>query len=58
MILMKKYQERPEWFIVSENKNKVYKLVKSLYHFKQTPKQWHKKIDYMILLHGLSIINW
>jgi hypothetical protein len=44
--------KQPEGFILPENEDKVYKLVKSLYGLKQAPKQWHEKFDKAILLNG------
>lgn len=34
-----------EGFVVSGEENKVYKLKKALYGFKQAPRAWYKKID-------------
>ena len=50
--------EQPEGFIVKGQKgqeNKVYKLVKSLYGLKQTPKQWHEKFDSAMIKDGFTI---
>ena len=42
------YMKQPEAFIVHGQETKVCKLDKSL-HLKQTPKQWHKKFDNLIM---------
>nr|GEV41554.1 hypothetical protein [Tanacetum cinerariifolium] len=39
------YMNQPKGFIMSENENKVCKLIKSLYGLKQAPKQLHQKFD-------------
>nr|GEV65377.1 zinc finger, CCHC-type [Tanacetum cinerariifolium] len=41
-----------EGFIMPDNKNKVCKLIKSLYGLKQTPKQWRQKFDEVVLSNG------
>ncbi|WKA00091.1 hypothetical protein VitviT2T_018481 [Vitis vinifera] len=51
------YMEQPEGFVLLGNENKVCKLVKSLYGFKQAPKQWHKKFDHAILSNGFRHNN-
>ena len=33
----------------------MHKLVKSLYRLKQTPKQWHKNFDQVILTNGFKV---
>ena len=48
------YIEQPEGFVLSRNKKKVCKLVKSLYGLKQTPKQWHEKFDLAIFSDGFA----
>ena len=40
-----------------DQKNKVCKLVKSLYRLKQVSKQWHKKFDSIIFFNGFQINN-
>jgi hypothetical protein len=39
------YMEQPDGFILKGQENKVCKLLKSLYVWSKTPKQWHKKFD-------------
>ncbi|GJR37734.1 zinc finger, CCHC-type containing protein [Tanacetum coccineum] len=46
------YMNQPEGFIMHGNENKVYKLIKSLYGLKQTPKQWNQKFDEVVLSSG------
>ncbi|GKB58059.1 zinc finger, CCHC-type containing protein [Tanacetum coccineum] len=46
------YMNQPQGFIMHGNDNKVYKLIKSLYGLKQTPKQWHQKFDEVVLSSG------
>nr|GEV66900.1 zinc finger, CCHC-type [Tanacetum cinerariifolium] len=46
------YMNQPQGFIMLDNKNKVCKLIKSLYGLKQTPKQWHQKFDEVVLSSG------
>lgn len=48
------YMEQPEDYVLPGNEQKVYKLVKSLYELKQAPKQWHQKLDYVILSNGYT----
>ena len=43
------YMLQPEGCSVSGQENKVRKLVKSLYCLKQEPKQWHEKLDQVLL---------
>ncbi|CAM8901338.1 unnamed protein product [Rhodiola kirilowii] len=47
--------KQPEGFIMPGNENKVCKLIKSLYGLKQAPKQWHQKIDEIILSRGFKL---
>ncbi|GJT84361.1 zinc finger, CCHC-type containing protein [Tanacetum coccineum] len=46
------YMNQPLGFIVPDNENKVFKLIKSLYGLKQAPKQWHQKFDEVVLSNG------
>ncbi|GJV38059.1 zinc finger, CCHC-type containing protein [Tanacetum coccineum] len=46
------YINQPQGFIISDNENKVCKLIKSLYGLKQAPKQWHQKFDKAVLSNG------
>lgn len=39
------YMEQLKSFIVPGQEKKVYKLIKSLYDLKKTPKKWHEKFD-------------
>jgi hypothetical protein len=39
------YMEQPDGYKIPGQKNKVYKLIKSLYGLKQTLKQWHEKFN-------------
>jgi hypothetical protein len=50
----KEYMEQLEGFVLPGNEHKIYKLIKSLYGLKQTPKQWHEKFDYVILEYGFK----
>ena len=43
------YMEQPEGFSALGQEKKVYKLVKSLYELKQALKQWHEKIDNIMI---------
>ncbi|KAL0373638.1 UNVERIFIED_CONTAM: Retrovirus-related Pol polyprotein from transposon TNT 1-94 [Sesamum radiatum] len=49
------YMDQPEGFVAHGNECKVCKLVKSLYGFKQAPKQWHEKFDKTILAFGFTL---
>ena len=49
------YIEQPESFSAPGQRKKVYKLVKSLYGLKQSPKQWHEKFDNIMMSHGFKI---
>ena len=46
------YMEQPKGFVLPRNKNKVCKLIKSLYSLKQAPKQCHEKFNSAILSNG------
>ncbi|GJT26896.1 zinc finger, CCHC-type containing protein [Tanacetum coccineum] len=46
------YMNQPWGFTMFGNENKVFKLVKSLYGLKQSPKQCHQKFDEMVLSSG------
>ena len=48
------YMDQPERFIVPGKENYVCKLKKSLYGLKQSPRQWYKRFDSFILLHGFK----
>ena len=47
--------DQPKGFIDPNNKNKVWKLIKSLYGLKQAHKQWHEKFDQTIISNGFKI---
>ena len=49
------YMDQPEGFVVKGQEHKVFKLVKSFYGLKQTPKQWHEKFDHTMMSHGFKI---
>ncbi|GJY46135.1 zinc finger, CCHC-type containing protein [Tanacetum coccineum] len=49
------YMNQPQGFIMPDNKNKVCKLIKSLYGLRQAPKQWHQKFDEVVLSNGYSL---
>ncbi|GJZ06505.1 zinc finger, CCHC-type containing protein, partial [Tanacetum coccineum] len=46
------YMNQPQGFIMPGNKNKVCKLIKSLYRLKQAPKQCHQKFNEVVLSNG------
>jgi hypothetical protein len=48
------YMDQPKGFIVVGKKNFVCKLKKSLYGFKQSPRQWYKKFDSFIIANGFK----
>nr|GEX01531.1 zinc finger, CCHC-type [Tanacetum cinerariifolium] len=49
------YMKQPEGFAMPGHESKVCKLKKSLYDLKQPPKQWHQKIDDVVLSSGCSL---
>ena len=49
------YGVQPEGFVVLGQENKVCKLVKSLYGFKQAPKQWHDRFDKTMTGNGFHV---
>nr|GEV19870.1 zinc finger, CCHC-type [Tanacetum cinerariifolium] len=49
------YMKQPKGFVMPGNKHKVCKLVKSLYGFKQAPKQWHQKFDEVVWSSGFHL---
>ena len=48
------YMKQLKGFVLPGNEHKVFKLIKSLYRLKQTPKYWHDKFDYVILEYGFK----
>ena len=48
------YRDQPEGFIVPGKENYVYKLKRSLYGLKQSPRQWYKRFDSFMLSHGFK----
>nr|GEX26775.1 zinc finger, CCHC-type [Tanacetum cinerariifolium] len=46
------YMNQHLGFIMSDNENKVCKLIKSLYGLKQAPKQWHQKFNEVVSSNG------
>ena len=52
------YMDQPEGFVVPEKENFVYRLKKSLYGLKQSPRQWYKIFDSFMLSHGFMWSNY
>jgi len=48
------YMTQPEGWVVPGQKEKVCKLLKTLYGLKSAPKQWHEKLDNVLLCEGFS----
>ena len=46
---------QPDGCVIPGQENKVCKLVKSLYGLKQAPKQWHEKLDQVLLSGGFLL---
>ena len=46
------YMTQPEGCVAPGQEGKVCKLLKSLYGLKQAPKQWHEKLDNVLLCDG------
>jgi hypothetical protein len=51
------YMHQPEGFVMPNHKQKVCKLIKSLYGLKQTPKQWYEKFNKAVVTNGFKIHN-
>ena len=51
------YMVQPDGCVIPGQENKFCKLVKSLYGLKQAPKQWHEKLDQVLLSGGFSTIE-
>ena len=51
------YMVQPDGCVIPGQENKVCKRVKSLYGLKQAPKQWHEKLDQVLLSGGFSTIE-
>lgn len=47
--MMKFYMDQHEGYVFKGKEHKVCKLVRSLYGLKQAPKQWHDKLDKVVL---------
>lgn len=50
--------DQPEGFIVPGKENLVFKLKKSLYGLKQSPRQWYKRFDTFVLSQGFKRSNY
>ncbi|KAA0055650.1 hypothetical protein E5676_scaffold16G00150 [Cucumis melo var. makuwa] len=49
------YMEQPEGFIVHDQESKVCKLDKPLYGLKQALKQWHEKLENLLMSKGFTV---
>jgi hypothetical protein len=49
------YMDQPDGFIVPGKENFVCKLKKSLYDFKQSPRQWYKKCDSFMIANDFKM---
>lgn len=47
--------QQPQGFVVQEKENHMCLLKKSLYGLKQSPRQWYKRFDTVVLKHGYSM---
>lgn len=48
------YMRQPEGYKVEGKEDHVYRLRKSIYGLKQSPRQWYKRFDSFMLKHGYS----
>ena len=48
------YIEKPEGFLLSKNKDYVYKLKRSLYGLKQAPRAWFSRLDSYLKQQGFK----
>jgi hypothetical protein len=48
------YMNQPEGFVIPRKENLVCRLKKSLYGWKQSPRQWYKRFDSFMLSHGFK----
>ena len=49
------YMDQPEGCMVLGDEKKVCRVAKSLYRLKKAPKQWHNKLDHVLISNGFSI---
>jgi len=49
------YMKQPEGCVVFGQEHKVFKLRKSLYHLKQTPKQWYEKFNSTLIEYSFIV---
>ena len=52
------YMEQPEGFVIPGKEKLVCKLKKSLYGLKQSPRQWYKRFDTLMLSQGFKRSNY
>jgi hypothetical protein len=48
------YIEQPEGFVKYNEKSQVYRLKKSFYGLKQTPRAWYEKMDGFLMSFGFN----
>jgi hypothetical protein len=48
------YIEQPEGFMIYDEKSHVYRLKKSMYGLKQTPRAWYEKMDGFLMSLGFN----
>ena len=49
--------KQPKMFVMLENEKELYKLIKSICGLKQAHKQWHEKLESILLSSGLRYNN-